>query len=128
MIDGVSYNPLVLQTQLRKNLTRQDGVLQRLATGRRINSGKDDPAGLIAQGNEWVIGARLTDASFFFEEDRKRPLEDPLGGERNVKELLGIPEHLKVLAVVALGHPAEEKEPVPAADLPWEKVHRNRFS
>lgn len=34
----------------------------------------DDPVGLIAQGNEWVIGARLADAEFFFNEDRKRPL------------------------------------------------------
>ncbi len=34
----------------------------------------DDPLELIRQGNEWVIGARLADARFFFEEDRKRPL------------------------------------------------------
>jgi len=31
----------------------------------------DDPKGLIRQGNEWVIGARLADAAFFFAEDRK---------------------------------------------------------
>jgi glycyl-tRNA synthetase beta chain len=37
---------------------------------------KDDPQGLIRQGNEWVIGARLADAGFFFAEDRKRRLED----------------------------------------------------
>jgi len=36
----------------------------------------DDPEGLIRQGNEWVIGARLADAAFFFAEDRKRRLED----------------------------------------------------
>ncbi len=37
---------------------------------------KDDPEGLVRQGNEWVIGARLADAGFFFDEDRKRSLED----------------------------------------------------
>ncbi|MCG6950333.1 MAG: glycine--tRNA ligase subunit beta [Acidobacteria bacterium] len=37
---------------------------------------KDDPEGLIRQGNEWVIGARLADARFFFSEDRKRSLHD----------------------------------------------------
>ena len=37
---------------------------------------KDDPEGLIRQGNEWVIGARLADAGFFFAEDRKKKLED----------------------------------------------------
>ncbi len=35
----------------------------------------DDPEGLIRQGNEWVIRARLADASFFFAEDRKQVLE-----------------------------------------------------
>jgi len=34
----------------------------------------DDPLELIRQGNEWVIGARLADARFFFLEDGKRPL------------------------------------------------------
>ena len=37
---------------------------------------KDDPEGLIRQGYEWVIGARLADAGFFFAEDRKRALAD----------------------------------------------------
>ena len=37
---------------------------------------RDDPEGLVRQGNEWVIGARLADARFFFEEDRKRSMED----------------------------------------------------
>jgi glycyl-tRNA synthetase beta chain len=37
---------------------------------------RDDPEGLVLQGNEWVIGARLADAEFFFNEDRKRQLAD----------------------------------------------------
>jgi glycyl-tRNA synthetase beta chain len=41
---------------------------------------RDDPDGLIRQGNEWVIGARLADAGFFFGEDRKRPLTDLVAG------------------------------------------------
>lgn len=48
MIASVSNNTLTQQTWLRKNSEEQDGVLQRLATGRRINAGSDDPAGLIA--------------------------------------------------------------------------------
>jgi len=35
----------------------------------------NDAQGLIRRGNEWVLKARLADARFFFEEDRKRPLE-----------------------------------------------------
>ena len=37
---------------------------------------QDDPEGLIRQGNEWVIGARLADAGFFFNEDRKHGFAD----------------------------------------------------
>jgi len=35
-----------------------------------------DPDGGIRRGNEWVLKARLADASFFWNEDRKRPLAD----------------------------------------------------
>ncbi|MBD3871561.1 MAG: glycine--tRNA ligase subunit beta, partial [Acidobacteria bacterium] len=37
---------------------------------------RDDPEGLVQQGNEWVIGARLADAGFFFAEDRRTPLAE----------------------------------------------------
>jgi glycyl-tRNA synthetase beta chain len=35
----------------------------------------DDPEGLVRAGNEWVVAARLADARFFLEEDRKLSLE-----------------------------------------------------
>jgi glycyl-tRNA synthetase beta chain len=41
---------------------------------------RDDPEGLVRQGNEWVIGARLADARFFFNEDRKHTLGELAGG------------------------------------------------
>jgi glycyl-tRNA synthetase beta chain len=34
----------------------------------------DDPQGLVRRGNDWVAGARLTDAAFFFAQDRREPL------------------------------------------------------
>ncbi len=33
----------------------------------------DDPEGHVRRGNEWVAGARLADAAFFFAQDRKTP-------------------------------------------------------
>jgi glycyl-tRNA synthetase beta chain len=42
-----------------------------------------DPA-VVARGNEKVIRARLADARFFFEEDRKTPLEDHLEALKEV--------------------------------------------
>jgi glycyl-tRNA synthetase beta chain len=41
-----------------------------------VSDRADDPAGLVQQGNAWVAGARLADAAFFFEHDRRRPLSE----------------------------------------------------
>ena len=38
----------------------------------------DDPDGFLRSGNEWVLRARLYDARFFFDEDRKQPLRGRL--------------------------------------------------
>jgi flagellin len=51
MIGNVFNSTLAPQNWLRKNSEVQDRILQRLATGRRINAGRDDPAGLIAATN-----------------------------------------------------------------------------
>ena len=51
MIGNVSNNTLTQQTLLRKNNELQYRTMQRLASGRRINAGRDDPAGLIAATN-----------------------------------------------------------------------------
>jgi glycyl-tRNA synthetase beta chain len=53
---------------------RKNGGLENAFIG--VIDRKDDPEGLIQQGNEWVIGARLADAGFFFAEDRKKALAD----------------------------------------------------
>jgi glycyl-tRNA synthetase beta chain len=44
----------------------------------------DDPKGLIREGNEWVVGARLADAAFFFKQDRKKTLEQHAAGLERV--------------------------------------------
>jgi glycyl-tRNA synthetase beta chain len=43
-----------------------------------VMDNREDRKGLIAKGNEWVLNARLADARFFFEEDRKERLEGRL--------------------------------------------------
>jgi glycyl-tRNA synthetase beta chain len=75
--------PEVVVTTLRHHqkcliLENGDGGLQNGFIG--VIDRKDDPEGLIRQGSEWVIGARLADAGFFFAEDRKRTLEDLVPG------------------------------------------------
>lgn len=58
---------------------------------------------------------------------RGRKTLDGESTENYVRKLMGIPEHFGVLAVLALGIPAQEIEahPLPCADN--EKIHRGRF-
>lgn len=69
----------VLMTTMRhhqKYLTIE-GAGGRLVNGfLAILTTDPDPDGKIRRGNEWVLKARLADAKFFFEDDRKRSLSD----------------------------------------------------
>lgn len=40
-----------------------------------------------------------------------------------IRLLLGIPLQLQVLAIIAIGHKGEDKEPRPESELLWERVH-----
>ena len=62
-----------------------------------------DPDGTIRRGNEWVLRARLADARFFWQEDRKRTLESRSGDLERVifQEKLGS-YHEKVARVESL--------------------------
>jgi glycyl-tRNA synthetase beta chain len=50
---------------------RQGGLQNRFLA---IADTRDDPKGAIRRGNEWVLRARLADARFFWDEDRKAAL------------------------------------------------------
>ncbi|HET9001432.1 MAG TPA: glycine--tRNA ligase subunit beta [bacterium] len=52
----------------------------------------------VREGNEWVLRARLADARFFFQEDRKRPLES------RIPELAGLVVHEKLGTVEEKTH------------------------
>ena len=45
----------------------------------------EDRRGLIAKGNEWVLNARLADARFFFEEDRRQQARVAAAGARDAR-------------------------------------------
>ncbi|MDA8123700.1 MAG: nitroreductase family protein [Deltaproteobacteria bacterium] len=44
-----------------------------------------------------------------------------------IKQLLHVPEPYQVLAILALGYPGQEKEPLSLEQLPYHKIHRERF-
>lgn len=69
-----------------------------------IRNGRPDEKGYVRRGNEKVLAARLADASFFYEEDRKIRLEDRLPRLETLvfQEKLGtMRERVERLAVLA---------------------------
>lgn len=44
-----------------------------------------------------------------------------------IHELLGLPENLQVLCVIAVGHKGMERKPFNEEHLQWEKVHINKW-
>lgn len=58
---------------------------------------------------------------------RKRMHDEQVGAGQYIQSLLGIPEHVQVESIVAVGYPTEQTSPVPAEDLKTSKVHISRF-
>ena len=59
---------------------------------------------------------------------RKRFHESGDSAEMSVKKTLGIPAHLRVASIIALGYRAEERPPIPKDKLEYQKIKQNRFS
>ena len=59
---------------------------------------------------------------------RNREHDGGRSAEEYIRELLGLPEHMKVESIIGLGHPAEIKRPIPSEDLHYGKVSRNRYA
>ena len=58
---------------------------------------------------------------------RQRPHDGQTSAESYVKELLQIPETYCVECILALGYPAEIKQPYDESALRWDKIHREQF-
>lgn len=58
---------------------------------------------------------------------RERSMEDGKPAEEMVRCILNIPEHLRVLSIVAVGRKGMERKPINEDKLHWEKVHLNKF-
>ena len=55
---------------------------------------------------------------------RERHYDDTTTAEQYVQNLLSLPEHIKVLAIIAVGYGAEQKAGVPFDALPADKFSR----
>ncbi len=58
---------------------------------------------------------------------RNRNYDEQTSSGEYVQNLLDIPEHVQVESIVAIGYPAEKREPVPSEQLKTAQVHLNRF-
>lgn len=58
---------------------------------------------------------------------RLRVAEDDRSAEEFARDILGFPENLKLLGILTVGYPNEEKPAYELANLPMEKVHKETF-
>ena len=58
---------------------------------------------------------------------RNRTFDDKTTSEEHVRSVLRMPGHIRVESIIALGYPAEEKEPIPFEDLDYTKIRINSF-
>jgi len=58
---------------------------------------------------------------------RNRMHDETRSAEAYVAEILGIPDPVKIEAIVAAGYPEEEKPPHPRETLPYEKVYEGTY-
>jgi nitroreductase len=58
---------------------------------------------------------------------RERPHNDTTSAEAYIQELLNIPAGLKILSLVAIGYPDEEKPPHAKDELLYDRVHYDSY-
>jgi nitroreductase len=120
-------------------------LMKKLALVRGSSSAFLDgaPLGIVVLGKEETINVWVEDASIAaftaqltatsiglgscWAQIRLRDHSPDQTAEEYVRELLGIPKEYRVLCILAAGYPAEEKKAVPKGDLPYGKIHENRF-
>ncbi len=118
---------------------------------RRLARCKEHGAGLIegaplavavladpARSDVWVEDASVATAMMLLQAEdlglgacwvqiRNRAMADGKPAEDVVRAILHVPEHLRVLSIVAVGHKGMERKPFDEDRLEWEKVHVNTF-
>jgi nitroreductase len=120
-------------------------LMKKLALVRGTSSAFLDgaPLGIVVLGKEETVNIWVEDASIAAFSAQLTATSIGLGScwiqirlrdhspekiaEEYVRELLGIPKEHRVLCILAVGYPAEEKKPVPKGNLPYGKIHENRF-
>jgi nitroreductase len=127
-------------------VVRDRAVLQQLGNCRQPKQGllPETPVALVVLGNQDVIDVWVEDGSIAMSNmwleatdmglgccwvqirNRLSNQNDMPSGDY-IKQLLHIPAPYQVLAVLALGYPAEKKQPLSLEQLPYNKIHMEKF-
>jgi nitroreductase len=59
---------------------------------------------------------------------RKRSHDTETTAEEYVRSILGLPEHFRVLSMISIGFPAEQRAPLGADELEYRRVRHNRYA
>lgn len=59
---------------------------------------------------------------------RQRPHDGLSTAEAYIQKLLGLPEHIKVESMIGIGHRAEQRAPLRADELQYDKVRHNSYA
>lgn len=80
----------------------------------------------VAMGNMHLMADALGLGSCWIQ-GRCREAENGQSTEEFCRELLGVPEHYKLSAILSVGVPAERPKGYSTEDLKEEKIHREKF-
>jgi|SRR6056297_2659073 len=58
---------------------------------------------------------------------RLRDHDETASAEAYLRDLLDIPDHIRIASVIGIGYPSEMKEGHPEDELHWHKLHHNRY-
>jgi nitroreductase len=83
--------------------------------------------GSIALSNMWLEATDMGLGSCWVQIRNRLSNQNDMPSGDYIKQLLHIPEPYQVLAVLALGYPAEKKQPLSLEQLPYFKIHMERF-
>lgn len=119
--------------------------LEKLADSKALGSAflKDAPLAIVVTGQPlvndcWIEDASIAAISIQYQAEElgygscwaqmdKRGLNDGTPANTVIQGILNIPEDQRVLCVIAIGRPADDRKPQNEDKLKWENVHIGKF-
>lgn len=91
-----------------------------------------------AQSDVWVedcsiasilalLAAQSIDLGGCWVQVRNRLYDQAITSEDYVRQVLELPEHLRVLSVIGIGYPAERPDPIAEHDLKRDRIHEDKL-